>query len=192
MIKMRVVKNMTKNGKYARFSAMVAAGNGAGAVGIAHGKALAAPDSMAKAVRQAANSMQYYERWQNRTIFHDDRVKFKASILYVRPAPPETGRRCHPAIAEICRCMGIADISAEVHGSKHPMNVAHAFLLALSRQKSPQQVAEDSGLRLLDVLKAYQHGCVELNKTLVRERSSTLELKRALTNPMPRIIRLTK
>jgi ribosomal protein S5 len=54
--------------------------------------------------------------------------------------------------------MGIADISAKVHGSRHPMNVAQAFLAALRRQKSPEQVAADSGMRIEDVLKVYEAG----------------------------------
>lgn len=54
--------------------------------------------------------------------------------------------------------MGIQDISAKVYGSRHPMNVVQAFLLALRRQKTPQQVALDSGMKLIDVLKVYEYG----------------------------------
>lgn len=59
----------------------------------------------------------------------------------------------------MCRVMGVNDISAKVHGSRHPMNVAQAFLEVLRRQKSPQRVAEDSGMRIEDVLAVYQKGC---------------------------------
>lgn len=170
LLKMRIIKNMTKNGKYARFSALIATGNGKGGVGIAHSKAVASPDAVSKATKQAAGNIEYFERWQDRTIFHDDRVKHKATILYVRPAAPGAGRRCHPAISEMCRCMGIKDISAKVHGSRHPMNVADAFLLALRRQKTPEMVASESGMRIIDVLKVYQQGCMELTQTLRRER----------------------
>ncbi len=51
--------------------------------------------------------------------------------------------------------LGISDISAKVHGSRHPMNVAQAFLRILARQKSPEQVAAESGMRVEDVLKVY-------------------------------------
>ena len=71
----------------------------------------------------------------------------------------DTGKRCHPAIAEMSRCLGVKDISAEVHGSSNPMNVAQAFLKALRRQKSPQQVAADTGMKIIDVLKVYEEGC---------------------------------
>lgn len=177
ILKTRVIKNMTKNGKYARFSILLAVGNGAGGLGVAHAKAVAAADAVAKATRLATRSLEYYERWQQRTLHHDDVVKYKATILYVRPGAPETGRRAHPTIIEMCRCMGIKDVSAKVHGSRNPLNVAQAFLLALQRQKTPTQVAEESGMRIVDVLKVYQQGCEELTRTLRAERYSTDHLR---------------
>ncbi|PJF17169.1 hypothetical protein PSACC_03013 [Paramicrosporidium saccamoebae] len=182
LLKMRVIKNMTKNGKYARFSSLVAVGNGRGAVGVSHSKAIAAADAVSKATKQATRLMEHFPRWQDRTLFHDDIVKFQATILIVRPAAPGAGRRCHPAISEICRCMGIKDISAKVHGSRHSMNVAEAFLMALRRQKTPEMVAQESGMRIIDVLKVYQEGCEELSRTLRSERYSTLDLKRQWNN----------
>lgn len=181
LVKMRIVKNMTKNGKYARFSAMVAVGNGRGGVGIAHAKSINAVDAIAKATRSATRTMQYYDRFQDRTLFHDDIVKFKATLLYLRPAAEGSGRRCHPAIAEMSKCMGIHDISAKVHGSQNPINVAQAFLVALGRQKTPESVARESGLRIVDVLKVYQQGCEELSRTLRSERYSTAALKKELS-----------
>ena len=71
----------------------------------------------------------------------------------------ETGRRCHPAVAEICKCMGISDISAKVIGSTNPINVLHAFIVALRRQKTPEQVALESGLHIDEIRNVYQHGC---------------------------------
>jgi ribosomal protein S5 len=51
--------------------------------------------------------------------------------------------------------VGIKDISAQVHGSTHPATVAQAFLRVLQRQKSPEDVAIENGLRLVDVIKLY-------------------------------------
>ena len=69
------------------------------------------------------------------------------------------GRRCHPTIAEMCRCLGIKDISAKVHGSSHPMNVMKAFLKILEQQKSPEQVAAETGMRVVDVLRVFENNC---------------------------------
>lgn len=170
---MRVVKNMTKNGKIARFSAIVVAGNGNGGLGCGHGKHDSASEAVTKAGKLAVRDIQYFNRWQDRTLFHDDYVKYKATKLYVRPAPPskisflqllilnfvDFGRRCHPTIAEMCRCLGIKDISAKVHGSSHPMNVMKAFLKVLEQQKSPEQVAAETGMRVVDVLHVFEKNC---------------------------------
>lgn len=61
----------------------------------------------------------------------------------------------------MCRCLGIKDISAKVHGSSHPMNVMKAFLQILERQKSPEQVAAETGLRVVDVLRVFETNCRE-------------------------------
>lgn len=87
---MRVVKNQTTNGKIAHFSALVVAGNEHGGLGFAQAKQSAGPDAIQKASKKAIKSMEFFPRWQDRTIFHDDYTKFKATKLYVRPAPPST------------------------------------------------------------------------------------------------------
>lgn len=79
---------MTKNGKTARFSAIVVAGTGNGGLGCGHAKHDSASEAVTKAGRLAVKNIQYFNRWQDRTIFHDDFSKFKATKLYVRPAPP--------------------------------------------------------------------------------------------------------
>lgn len=87
VLKVRLVKNMTKNGKIPRFSVLVATGNGEGGVGIGSASHVQAIDAISKASKIAAKTMSYFPLYQNRTIFHDDCLKFKASIVYVRPAP---------------------------------------------------------------------------------------------------------
>lgn len=59
----------------------------------------------------------------------------------------------------MCRCLGIKDISAKVHGSSHPMNVMKAFLQILEKQKSPDQVASETGMRVVDVLHVFETNC---------------------------------
>jgi ribosomal protein S5 len=88
LVNMRVVKNMTKNGKIARFSSIVIAGNGNGGLGSGHAKHDSASEAVTKAGKLAVRNIQYFNRWQDRTLFHDDFAKYKATKLYVRPAPP--------------------------------------------------------------------------------------------------------
>ena len=88
LVNMRVVKNMTKNGKIARFSAIVVAGTGNGGLGCGHAKHDSASEAVTKAGKLAVRDVLFFNRWQDRTLFHDDFAKYKATKLYVRPAPP--------------------------------------------------------------------------------------------------------
>lgn len=44
------------------------------------------------------------------------------------------------------------------------MNVAQGFLEILRRQKTPEQVAADSGMRIVDVLRVYEAGKTQKRK----------------------------
>jgi ribosomal protein S5 len=74
------------------------------------------------------------------------------------------GLRCHRVIQEMCKLFGIKDLGAKVSGSTTSFNVAKAFLLALRRQKSPEQVALDSGMKVHDVRKIYQTGYLQYKR----------------------------
>lgn len=54
--------------------------------------------------------------------------------------------------------MGINDISCKVFGSRNSINVIEAFFEVLRRQKTPEEVAVDSGMKVEDVLKIYEYG----------------------------------
>lgn len=163
LLQMRVVRNMTKKGKLQRFCALIAVGTRTGGLALGQVTGNTAGQAIHKATQYAMSRMEYFplpkpetiRDWTGRTIWHDDMVKFKATRLYVRPAPPGFGKRCHPSIAEMSHALGIDDISAAVYGSKNRMNVAKAFLEILKRQKSPEMVAEECGIRVQEVRNVY-------------------------------------
>jgi len=163
LLQMRVVRNMTKKGKLQRFCALVAVGTRTGGLALGQVTGNTAGQAIHKATQYAMSRLEYFplpeprtaKDWTGRTIWHDDIVKFKATKLHVRPATPGTGRRCHPSVAEMCHAIGIDDISAAVHGSKNKMNVAKAFMEILQRQKSPEIVAEECGIRIQKVKNVY-------------------------------------
>lgn len=86
LLRMSLTKNQTKNGKIASFNAFVAAGNRNGGLGIGAAKHSQAIDAIQKAGRVAVKSMTYFSIYENRTLHHDDFIKFKATRLYARPA----------------------------------------------------------------------------------------------------------
>jgi small subunit ribosomal protein S5 len=90
LLRLSMTKNQTKNGKIAKFSAIVAVGNCNGGLGIGIAKHSQASDAIQKASRIATKNMDYFPLYNARTIFHDDNVKFKSTLLYVRPAAEGT------------------------------------------------------------------------------------------------------
>ena len=52
--------------------------------------------------------------------------------------------------------MGINDISAKVHGSSHPFAVAQAFIKVLKRQKTPQDICKETGMKIASVDDLYR------------------------------------
>lgn len=87
LIQIRMVRNMTKNGKIMSYSAAVVAGNLEGGIGYGVGKDKKPNDAVLKATRLAERDMEFFERYDNRTLFHDISVKFKATKVHVRAAP---------------------------------------------------------------------------------------------------------
>ena len=86
LLRLTMTKNQTRNGKIAKFSAVVVVGNDNGGFGLGTAKHLQASDAIQKASKIAAKNLEYFPTNESRTIFHDDCVKFKATKLYVRPA----------------------------------------------------------------------------------------------------------
>lgn len=158
LIKVRPVKNQTGNGKVSSFSVMVVAGNKRGGVGYAIAKDKTVLDAIMKATKLAERNMEFFERYEGRTIYHDVSSKFKASKVFVRGLPSDKGLRCHWAIQEVCRCIGIKDLSAKVYGSRHCINVVQGFFEALRSIKTPKQIAQDTGMKVVDVLKVFKYG----------------------------------
>lgn len=68
------------------------------------------------------------------------------------------GLRCQQYIWEICKCAGIADLSAKVHRARNPMNMVKAAVKALLSQKHPEDIAVGRGKKLVDVRKVYYAG----------------------------------
>lgn len=162
--------NMTTAGKIPSMYALVVVGNGQGIAGYGEGK----DDEVARAVRKATNramrNLTAFERYDDRTIYHDIDHKFHATNIQFRSRPPGNpstfylyalflsaldhdldlthtfviligfGNRCNHYIHEICSCIGILDISAKVWGSRNPMNVIKATFEALSLK---QKLPED-------------------------------------------------
>ncbi len=154
LISKRVV-NQTPKGKIPSIYALAVCGNGAGLVGIGQGKHEEAGTASSKALRQAAKQMVVVPRHEGRTIFHAVEVHAHGVDLALRPRPPGFGVRTNHFLYEVCRCAGLADLSAKVRGSRNGMNVVKAFLHALQTQQRPDDLARARGRRLVDARRVF-------------------------------------
>lgn len=150
----RVVR-VTKGGKQSTFRVVAVIGNQRGLVGMGIGKAKAPRDAIPKAIADAQRNLVSVPLYQNRTLFHDATLKFKATTLELRIAPPGFGLRCNPAIHSICQCAGITDLGAKVHGSRNVMNVVKAMVSALKSQRSIKDVSIQRGIHIVDLKSKY-------------------------------------
>ena len=153
---LRRVVNQTRKGKQASYYSLAVVGNGDGMIGFGEGKHGEAGIATRKAITQAVKAMQYIPRYQDRTIHGEVDFKFHAVQLKLRSRPPGFGIRANHFIHEICRCAGIADLSAKVWGSRTGMNVIKATFGALADgQTMPETQARDRGRRVVDVAERF-------------------------------------
>ncbi|CAG8491824.1 3817_t:CDS:2 [Paraglomus brasilianum] len=99
--------------------------------------------------------LKYFERYDDRTVYHDIEYKFGGTRLRLFARPPGFGIRTNHYIHEVCSCLGYSDIAGKVLGSRNPMNVIKATFEAFLSQRLPRDIATQRGKRLMDVHHVY-------------------------------------
>ncbi|QSL65116.1 hypothetical protein MERGE_002421 [Pneumocystis wakefieldiae] len=151
----RRVVNQTRKGKIPSMYSLAIVGNGTGMIGLGEGKSKALRTAIKKSCLRAMKNMYHIPRYENRTIYGNVRYKFHAVLLELRSRPRGFGIRANHFIHEICRCIGIKDLSAKVRGSCTGMNVVKATLEALKTQVLPEDIARARGKKVVDVMQTY-------------------------------------
>ncbi|KAF0540335.1 ribosomal protein S5 domain 2-like protein [Gigaspora margarita] len=129
------VKNQTAKGRVVSMYVLVVVGNGNGVAGFGEGKHEESPTAIKKATNQAIKNLRYFERYDDRTIFHDIEHKFHGTTIKFFARPP--------------------DISSKIFGSRNGMNVIKCTFDAFNSQRLPQQIARARGKNLFDVYHTY-------------------------------------
>ncbi|CAG0925292.1 unnamed protein product, partial [Notodromas monacha] len=144
---------MTGNlGRKFSYSIFVVTGNGDGLGGFALGRAPSLPAALRKAKNRAGQKLMRVERHENHTVLHDFHANFGKSRINVHKAPKGFGLVCHRAIKSICEVIGIKDLHAkkEACARKTVQNLTKAFFLGLLRQKSYQEMSDETKLLLVE------------------------------------------
>lgn len=137
-------------GRKRRLSVMVVTGNGSGLAGFGMGKAIERPTALRKAKNRAGQKLIHMDLCNGHTIFHDTFAQFGKTKIFIKQKPEGYGLVCHRAIATICKVIGIKNLYAKVEGSTNLQHVVKAFFIALLKQKTHQQLAEEKGLHIVE------------------------------------------
>ncbi len=147
LVSLNRVAKVTKGGRTFSFSALVVVGDGKGTVGHGLGKARDVQESIAKAVDDAKKSLIRFPIIKG-TIPHEQKGKYGAGKVMMKPASDGTGVIAGGAMRAVLEISGIQNVLGKSQGSSNPHNVIKATIDALSKLRSPQQVAKTRGISL--------------------------------------------
>jgi len=141
------VAKVTKGGRTFSFSALVVLGDGKGKVGHGLGKARDVQECIAKAVDDARKNLITVPLIKG-TIPHQQLGKYGAGKVLVKPASDGTGVIAGGAMRAVLEMAGVQNVLGKSQGSSNPHNVIKATLDALTKLRSPQDVARQRGITL--------------------------------------------
>jgi small subunit ribosomal protein S5 len=149
------VAKVVKGGRRFSFSAIVVVGDGAGQVGIGHGKANEVPEAIRKATERARKEMITIPLLR-RTVPHVVDGHFGAGRVRLRPASAGTGVIAGASVRAIMDCAGVHDVLTKCLGSSNPHNLCRAVMDALRKLESPEQYAIRTGRGVESVVENYE------------------------------------
>jgi small subunit ribosomal protein S5 len=151
MVALNRVAKVTKGGRTFSFAAIVVVGDGKGTVGQGLGKAREVSDAISKAVEDAKKNL-IKVPVINGSLPHEINGKYGAGKVLLRPASPGTGVIAGGAMRAVLDMVGVHNVLAKSMGSSNPHNVVKATLDALSKLRTPKQVAK---MRRIDLDKVF-------------------------------------
>ena len=142
LVNLNRVAKVTKGGRTFSFSALVVLGDGKGRVGHGLGKARDVSESIAKAVDDAKKNLIQVPLYKG-TIPHEQKGKYGAGKVLIKPASDGTGVIAGGAMRAVLESAGVQNVLAKSQGSSNPHNVVKATIDALSKLRSPMEVAKN-------------------------------------------------
>ena len=150
MIAVNRVTKVVKGGRILAFAALTVAGDGNGRVGMGTGKSREVPASVQKAMDRARRTM-INVSLNNGTVFHEVVGHHGASRVLLMPAVEGTGIIAGGPMRAIMDCLGVRNVLAKAYGSTNPYNMVRATFDALSKLRSPAEIAAKRGKSVEDL-----------------------------------------
>ncbi len=147
LVNLSRVAKVTKGGRTFSFSALVVVGDGNGTVGHGLGKARDVSESIAKAVDDAKKNL-IKVPILNGTIPHEQKGKYGAGKVLIKPASDGTGVIAGGAMRAVLEIAGVHNVLAKSQGSSNPHNVVKATIDALVKLRSAGEIARQRGIDL--------------------------------------------
>ncbi|MBI4049717.1 MAG: 30S ribosomal protein S5 [Candidatus Doudnabacteria bacterium] len=135
VVEVKRVTRVVAGGKRMRFRALVVVGDRKGRVGVGLRKGTDVAEAVNKAVNAARKSMVTVNIVSG-TVPHEAKLKYKSSVVFLKPAMPGTGIIAGGAIRQVLDLAGVKNILSKMLGSANKVNNAMATYLALSKMKS--------------------------------------------------------
>src|SRR6266540_2068640 len=138
------VAGVGKGGNNLSFAALVVVGDQNGIVGFGTGKAKEVPQAIRKAIESAKRKLVRIPR-AGTTLPHPMVGRFGAGRVLLKPAVEGTGVIAGGAVRAVMNAVGVSNVLTKCLGSNNPHNVIRATFDALTRMKSPEEVARLRG-----------------------------------------------
>ena len=152
VVSIKRVTKVVKGGRNMRFTALVVVGDGNGHVGAGLGKATEIPEAIRKGKEDAMKKLITVKLDENNSITHDISGKHTGASVLLKRAPEGTGVIAGGQARNVCELAGIENIRTKSLGSNNKQNVVLATIDALSKLKSPEEVAKLRGLSVEEVV----------------------------------------
>ena len=152
VVSIKRVTKVVKGGRNMRFTALVVVGDGNGHVGAGLGKATEIPEAIRKGKEDAMKKLITVKLDENNSITHDISGKHTGASVLLKRAPEGTGVTAGGPARNVCELAGIENIRTKSLGSNNKQNVVLATIDALSKLKSPEEVAKLRGLSVEEVV----------------------------------------
>jgi small subunit ribosomal protein S5 len=141
------VTKVTKGGRHFSFSAIVVVGDENGSVGHGLGKANEVSEAIVKAIDEGKKNLISVPIF-NGTIPHEQKGRYGAGKVLIRPAADGTGVIAGGAMRAVLEIAGVQNVLAKSLGTSNPHNVIKATIDALSKLRSPLTIAKERGISL--------------------------------------------
>lgn len=145
LVALNRVAKVTKGGRTFSFAAIVVVGDEKGSVGQGLGKARDVSEAISKAVDDAKKNLVKVPIYKG-TIPHEQKGKYGAGKVLLKPASDGTGVIAGGAMRAVLEMVGIHNVLAKSTGSSNPHNIVKATIDALTKMRSPMEVAKQRSI----------------------------------------------